>query len=220
MPSRNRRKTYLENTYYHLYNRGVEKRIIFQDQQDYSVFLSYLKDYLLPKDTEYLYAKLSSPTISAKEKDKILKLLRLNNFAGEVDLVALSLMPNHFHFLINQKSANSIDSFMNSLCTRYSMYFNRKHKRVGSLYQEVYKAAAIITDEQLLHLSRYIHQQSIKANTPSSYEEYIGKRKTAWIKPNNILDFFNQEHSKLTYQDFVGQKEQSEIISPLLLETD
>lgn len=153
MPGGNARKQYAENSYYHIYNRGVEKRLIFQDSQDYGVFLSYLKEYLSPKNEEELRNKLSDFNISYKERDKILKLLRLNNFADEISLLAFCLMPNHFHFQIKQIGELSIDKFMNSFGTRYSMYFNRKYKRVGPLYQGVYKAVLITTDEQLLHLS-------------------------------------------------------------------
>src|SRR3989338_9403043 len=138
MPAKNSIKVYAENSYYHIYNRGVEKRSIFQDAQDYGVFLSYLKDYLTPKNEGELQNKLSAPNTSYKEKDKILKLLRLNNFYGEITLLAYCLMTNHFHFFVKQKSALSIDKFMQSLCTRYTMYFNRKYRRVGSLFQAVY----------------------------------------------------------------------------------
>ena len=127
MPSRNSIKQYVNNSYYHIYNRGVEKRLIFLDAQDYAVFLSYLKEYLTPKNEQELRQKLSDPNTSYKEKDKILKLLRLNNFYGEITLLAYCLMPNHFHFFIKQKSAVSIDKFMQSLSTRYTMYFNCKH---------------------------------------------------------------------------------------------
>src|SRR3989344_5405375 len=155
MPAKNSRKQYHENSYYHLYNRGVEKRKIFLDDQDYTVFLSYLKEYLLPKDEKALKELLGSD-ISYKEKDSVLKKLRLKNFVDEISLVAYCLMPNHFHMLVKQRSADAIDAFMSSLNTRYSMYFNRKYDRVGSLYQGVYKAVLIETDEQLLHLTRYI----------------------------------------------------------------
>lgn len=161
MPAKNRTKLYLEDGYYHIYNRGVEKRLIFLDEQDYAVYLSYLKNYLIPKDEKGLSDKLSNPNTSYKEKDKILKLLRLNNFYGEITLLAYCLMPNHFHFFIKQKSASSIDRFMNSLCTRYSMYFNKKYKRVGALYQGVYKAVTVDHDEQFIYLSKYIHKQAL-----------------------------------------------------------
>lgn len=216
MPARNRTKQYIEEGFYHLYNRGVEKRLIFLDQQDYAVFLNYLKEYLLPKNEEGLRKQLSDPNNTYKERDKILKLMRLNNFSDEIILLAYCLMPNHFHFFIKQKSAGSIDKFMNSLGTRYTMYFNKKYRRVGSLYQGVYKAVSIETEEQFIYLSKYIHRQailhkSIERSTasqgqalrsweqPSSYPEYLGKRKTQWVHPEEILDYFSKTNPKLTY---------------------
>ncbi len=220
MPAKNSTKQYLENGYYHIYNRGVEKRIIFLDAQDYSVFLSYLKEYLLPKDEEKLRERLSNPETSYKEKDKILKLLRMNNFSDEITLLAYCLMPNHFHFFVKQKSPNTIDKFMNSLCTRYSMYFNKKFKRVGSLYQDVYKAVLVNNEAQFLHLSRYIHKQAIKIDKPSSYEEYLGLRKTEWVKPEEILSYFSKSNPSLSYENFVKQEDDYEVLKNLILEDD
>jgi len=113
MPATNSHKVYLENGYYHLYNRGVEKRTIFEDQQDYSVYLSYLKDYLIPKDTEELQTNLTDKNLNWKEKDVILKKLKLNNFNNDISLLAYCLMPNHFHILLKQTNPNSIDRFIN-----------------------------------------------------------------------------------------------------------
>lgn len=214
MPARNRIKPYVENGYYHLYNRGVEKREIFLDRQDYHVFLSYLSDYLLPKDTDVLMAQLDDPTLYAWEKDAIRKKIRLNNFADEITLLAYCLMPNHFHFFIKQTQPNTIDIFMNSLGTRYSMYFNKKYKRVGSLYQGVYKAAPITNERHFLHLSRYIHKQAYLTQ-PCSYEEYLGRKKTAWVKPDEILSYFSQKHPQLSYEAFVKEKEDFDEMSTL-----
>ena len=218
MAARNTVKQYLENSYYHLYNRGVEKRIIFLDTQDYSVFLSYLKEYLLTKNEKELYERLSAETISSKEKDKILKLLRLNNFSQEITLLAYCLMPNHFHFFIKQKNPNSIDKFINSLCTRYTMYFNKKYKRVGSLYQGVYKAVLVENEAQFLHLSRYIHKQAINIDKPSSYQEYLGLRNTEWVKPEEVLSNFSKSNPSLSYEAFVKQEDDYEILKNLTLE--
>lgn len=234
MPAKNSLKQYLENGFYHIYNRGVEKRNIFQDEQDYSVFLSYLREYLTPKDENELYSQLGNPNLSSKERDKILKLLRLNNFYGEIDLLSYCLMPNHFHFEIHQNHLASIDNFMNSIGTRYTMFFNKKNKRVGSLYQGVYKAVLIESDEQLLHLSRYIHQQALsqksasqgealrswKEKQPSSFADYLGLRKTPWLKTEKILDFFvsNNKNRYQSYEAFVLQSESLEIIGKLLID--
>lgn len=217
MPAKNSRKTYVANGYYHIYNRGVEKRTIFLDKQDYAVFLSYLKEYLLPKDEKFLYERLSDENISYSEKDKILKLLRLNNFNKEISLLAYCLMPNHFHFFLKQKSMGAIDKFMNSFGTRYTMYFNRKYKRVGYLYQGVYKAVLVTSETQFLNLSRYIHKQALPSQ-PSSYLNYTRKSKTEWVKPDEILSFFSKSNPLLSYENFVAEREDFSVLGDIALE--
>ncbi len=209
MPAKNSRKQYLENGYYHLYNRGVEKRKIFLNKQDHNVFLSYLKEYLLPKDEEALYKRLADPSISLMERDNIHKALRMNNFSDEITLIAYCLMPNHFHFFVKQKSAGSIDKFMNSLGTRYTMYFNKKYKRVGSLYQGVYKAVLVTGESQFIYLSKYIHKQALSLQgealeaQPSSFRDYVGERETEWVNPQEVLSYFSKSNPSLSYKSFV-----------------
>lgn len=210
MPSRNRLKQYLENSYYHIYNRGVEKRLIFLDKQDYAVFISYLRDYLLPKNEQELLKKLSDPNTFYKDKDKILKLLHLKNYSDQITLLAYCLMPNHFHLFVKQIDAKSIDNFMSSLAIRYTMYFNQKYKRVGKLCQDIYKAVLINTEEQFLYLSAYIHSQALASQgtalqgyQPSSYPEYLGQRQTLWVHPEEILSFFSKNNPNLSYRSFV-----------------
>src|SRR3989344_5227747 len=229
MPAKNRVKMYVEGGYYHIYNRGVEKRNIFLDQQDYGVFLSYLKEYLSPKNEKELQEKLSNPNTSYKEKDKILKALRMNNFFGEITLLAYCLMPNHFHLFIKQKSPNSIDKFMQSLCTRYTMYFNRKNKRVGFLYQDIYKAALVKNEPQFIYLSKYIHKQALASQgptlqgwkeQPNSYQNYIGERKTEWVHPKEVLSYFSKTNPSLSYQAFVEETKELGPIENIVLEED
>lgn len=209
MPAKHSIKQYSPNSYYHIFNRGVEKRKIFQDKQDYAVFLSYLKTYLTPKNMLALQQQLENQKISWSLKRKVLTEITLKNFYGEIQLVAYCLMPNHFHFLIKQKSATSIDSFMHSFCIRYAMYFNKKNRRVGPLFQGKYKAVLVSSDEQLLHLSRYIHLQS-KGSDPvhcySSYIDYLGKKNTNWVKKDLILSYFSKTNPKFSYQNFVEEQ--------------
>ena len=211
MPSKNTLKTYIEDSYYHLFNRGVEKRSIFLDQQDYDTFLSYLREYLQPRDYKTIDRKLSAPDLKWRDRAKILNTLRISNFNDEISLLAYALMPNHFHLLIRQKNAVSIDRFMRSLCTRYVLYFNGKYQRVGPLFQGVYKAVLVENETQFLHLSRYIHAQALaiaepdtKFAQPSSYPEYIGQRKTTWVHPGEVLSFFSNSFPALSYTQFVS----------------
>lgn len=229
MPAKNSVKQYVKGGYYHIYNRGVEKRNIFGDQQDYAVFVSYLREYLTPKETDTLMRKLAEA--APEEKDRALRKLRLNNFSEEIALLAYCLMPNHFHFLIKQTGKISIDKFMNSLLTRYTMYFNKKYKRVGPLFQGVYKAVLVASDEQLLHLSRYIHKQALDSYHLAgqdwlySLPEYLGERQTAWVKPLEFKDlnyrqFVLQKDEQALFRTAQNEKVGVEVIEKLLIEKD
>lgn len=227
MAAKNSVKSYIPNTFYHVYNRGVEKRKIFIDDQDFSVFLSYLQTYLSPKDITSLQSILSSITASRQEKDKAFRELRLKNYAGQLELHCYALLPNHFHLLLYQKE-NVINYFMNSLGTRYSMYFNRKYKRKGVLFQDVYKAVHVDTEDQLLHLSRYIHNNPVnwfdlaptqwqKVRLPSSLPDYLNQKQTDWLKTDTILEHFSQTNPQLSYEKFLGLPVDEILISHITL---
>lgn len=214
VPSKNVIKLYIENGYYHIYNRGVEKRIIFQDEQDYKVFLTYLKVYLNPS------RKPGNRSVIIKNKTFKTYTRPLNNYHQQLELLAYCLMPNHFHLLVRQNGNRIIESFMRSLLTKYSVYFNKRYDRVGSLFQGPYKAVLVENDNQLLHLSRYIHLNPATTNTTkdsplyalhkgySSYADYIEKRHTLWLKTKQVLSFFKTAQKTglrdvLSYQSFV-----------------
>ena len=224
MPSKNIIKDYIEDGYYHIYNRGVEKRTIFLDEQDCIVFLHYLKLYLSPIEE---LKQLDLPGL------RIAKFIRLN-LSAEIDLLAFALMPNHIHLQIKQKTTDGIVKLMKRLATAYVMYFNKKYLRVGSLFQNTYKATLIETDEYLLHLYRYIHLNPAKITHKiinfkefSSYPYYLGQKQASWIKPQEILSYFRSAQRKdlkdiLSYQSFVENYKESsaEILGPLILEED
>jgi hypothetical protein len=106
-----------------------------------------------------------------------------------------------------------MEAFMRSIATRYSMYFNKVNDRVGSLFQGIYKAVMIENENYLLHLSRYVHLNPKEyfdnlSESYSSYADYIGKKKTEWLNPHPVLDFFDKpvgpEFKKFNnYKDFV-----------------
>lgn len=125
MPQKNSIKIYVENSYYHVYNRGVEKRKIFLDDQDYKVFLKYLKESLTePPPPEKIEKTFTLQGASFKGIPRMPK-----NYYQRVDLIAYCLMPNHFHLLIRQSEKRLLESFMRSVSTRYSMYFNKKNTK-------------------------------------------------------------------------------------------
>ena len=237
MPARNIVKIYVAGGFYHIYNRGIEKRIIFEDEMDYKTFLKYLKEALSqPSDTS---------TASQKEiKRKMIKIANSNlqggtlqiytrpviNFFDDIELIAYCLMPNHFHLLIKQAGQTDIKRFTQSVITRYSMYFNKKYKRVGKLFQGHYKAILVNNENYLLHLTRYIHlnPEEYSDNLEeaySSYADYLGKRKTLWVKPGVILSFFKEVSKDFmqginTYKVFVekSKTKSGNILGNLTLE--
>lgn len=217
MPARNIVKIYVENGIYHVYNRGVEKRNIFLDNRDYAVFLRILKDALTPPpDKKLIQIDITFKGSTFKGIPRQPKL-----FHKEIDLLAYCLMPNHFHILLQQKKEQSMHQFLHSISIRYAMYFNKRHQRIGKLFQSIYKAALILEEPYFLHVSRYIHLNPKKyfddvSTAHSSYLDYIGKRHTNWVKPEFILSFFGSNESVLVhkyrgYQEFVeSAKEDSE----------
>ena len=233
MPSKNTIKIYTEGGFYHIYNRGVEKRIIFNKDIDYKVFLKLLKTYLSPATDPFVHP------FSHVQGFQNMRLRPLKSFYGQVELLSFCLMPNHFHLLIKQNVRNGMQTFMQALCTTYSNYFNRKYKRVGILFQGRYKAVLVETESYLLHLSRYIHLNPYEAGltrpglvtlvteTYSSYAYYLGSKNAIWIKPDEILSYFKTAQNTslndcLSYQSFVEdyKKDSAEVLGDLVIEKE
>ena len=225
MPTKNTIKTYIENGYYHLYNRGVDKREIFIDEQDCIVFLHYLKLYLSSPET-LLKDQLLLPRV-------LYKITNLN-LSKEIDLLSFSLMPNHFHMQVKQYTKEGIEKLARRILTGYVQYFNKKYKRIGTLFESTYKAILLETDEQFLYLSSYIHRNPMRLKNPkfdyiqfSSYPYYLNLKNADWIKPNEILSYFRSSRNittddKLSYQNFVEsfKEDPLSVVKPFALENE
>lgn len=185
MPARNVTKLYQEDAYYHVYNRGVEKRKIFIDDQDYKMFLYFLKRHL-------------SRHAEPNNRNQVYE-----TYAGRVELLAYCLMPNHFHLLFYlNNDTKSISELMRKVAGTYTAYFNRRHNRVGYLFQGTYKASEVNNDEYLLHISRYIHRNPEDYYTwpYSSLQYYIGDWKSDWVIPDRIYKLYEWG----TYEKFLN----------------
>lgn len=210
MPAKNIIKEYEPGGYYHIYNRGVEKRDIFQDEADYKKFIAFLKFYLTKPN-------LQGRTLK-DENDRTIPPSRANsNFSDEIQLFAYCLMPNHFHLLIKQVNERSMAHFMHSLITKYVMYFNKRNKRVGTLFQGKYKTVRITSEEQYTYITKYIHRNPLPSHPTgsdlegladykfSSYGNYLGLFKQSWVKTDDILSYFSKSNARNTYQSFVEE---------------
>lgn len=148
-----RRLTPLINgNYYHIFNRGVEKRPIFSDNRSYRRFIETLNYYRFINTP----LKLSNFfKLSLKNRSTIIKDLRFT--PTHVTICCFALMHNHFHLLLRQNSDNGISKFMKNLGDSYTKYFNTRRNRIGPLFQGQFKAVRVESDDQLSHVSRYIH---------------------------------------------------------------
>lgn len=205
-----RRTIFTDNAYYHVFNRGVEKRTIFLDDQDYQTFIDILTYYL--KFTKKFPFNALTRT----------GLVHAGLFQDKIALIAYCLMPNHYHLLLHQKTntPRAVSEFIHRVCVAYAMYFNARYQRAGSLFQGRFKAKHLDTDPYLLQSSKYIHRNPLNHTTRpglasykwSSYANYLAPNAgisqiNRVTSPQPILDYFSQTNPNLSYQSFVEETE-------------
>lgn len=134
-----------------------------------------------------------------------------------VKILAYCLMPNHFHFLLQQLAPNAISKFLSNLCNSHSRYFNIKYETVGSLYQGRFKAKTVDKDEYLIHLSRYIHLNPVDLFNVSgkgiidqllgypwsSLPTYLSGIRNEIVDTEVILSYFSKKNPVEDYKNFV-----------------
>lgn len=181
---------------YHVFNRGVEKRETFRQPRDYQRFL---------QTVNYYRHGGRKPKFSTLNKTQF-AIFNPSPNRLLVEILCYCLLPNHFHLLLRQKKDKGISIFLSQLCNSYTRYFNTKHKRVGALFQGTFKAVLIEDDQQLVHISRYIHLNPLLAKvTPqldsykwSSWSEYMSYTDGV-CNTEEILGLFK---SSADYRDF------------------
>ncbi|MBI4130671.1 transposase [Candidatus Roizmanbacteria bacterium] len=226
-----RKEQFAENEFYHLYNRGTDRRAIFLDDRDFERF------------TRLLYVCNSGTPVIMKDLQAYNFSKLVSEYEPRKPLVAIGvycLMPNHFHLLVRQLTPQGISIFMKKLATGYSMFFNQRYERSGRLFESTFKSSRITNDNYLQYLFAYIHLNPIKLVDPewksegikdlsrvaehlkqyaySSYSEYLGVdrpekaviTRDSEIFPdyfessfefNNFIDFW------LTYKDAENKEE-------------
>ena len=163
--------------YYHIYNRGTDKRTIFLSPHNYQRFqaLLYVCNSTAPVDIAKHF----------REGRSFVELFGISRGETLVDIIVYCLMPNHFHILIREKAEGGIAKFMGKLSTGYSMYFNGKNDRTGVLFEGRFKAKHVDSDEYLKYLFAYIHLNPVKIIDPKWKENGIHDRLAAQDYLNN-----------------------------------
>jgi putative transposase len=181
-----RKVAHMEYESYHLYNRGVDKRRIFESAADYKRFLMLL------------YLSNSNETVHLSNLLKTRAGADIFNFRLGKPLVAIGafcLMPNHFHILATPVVKGGLEKFMSKLQTGYSMYFNMKNDRTGSLFQGPYRSEHAGDDKYLRYLFSYIHLNPAKLKDPHWKEGGTIKRKS--------LQTFVEEYPYSSYREYL-----------------
>lgn len=183
------RKVPLSNDYYyHIFSRSIGKYIIFNGVDEYQRFID-LVDLFRFQNFIYKYSEFIA--LSSSRQLKIRDDLQLNSNC-KVEIIAFCLMPTHFHLILKQKVNNGISNYMCRVLDGYSRYFNEKHKRLGPLWAGRFKNVLVSSDDQMLHLTRYIHLNPTSVGLVddpekwefSSYREYVN----SIIKHNNLTE--------------------------------
>lgn len=221
-----RKTPLLPGQIYHVFNRSIARQPIFLDRKNYQRALDVLTFYSFFNPTIRFSHYNRLP---ANQKSDFIDNLRKTG-VKQIELLAFCLMPNHIHFLIKEIKEKGISTFMSNLQNSYAKYFNIKTERSGSLFQTMFKAVRIESDEQLIHVARYIHLNPVTAyllkdvkqlkNYPwSSFIDYLGIRNLDILNKEIVLGYFSsiEQFIKFT-NDQVDYQRKLDRIKHLLLE--
>lgn len=196
----------LEN-YYHAFNRGVDKRQIFMDDEDYRRFLHNMYEFNTPEK--------APPYMNRKKGDSVSPSSstighRKSNSQRIVEIVSFCLMPNHFHFILKPLVEGGLTLFMKKLGIGYVKYFNLKYERSGVLFQSRFKSVLVTSDSQMMHLARYIHILN-----PGELAE--PKIREGIVENSAGLQEFIKNYKWSSYLDYIGQKNYPSLINKKLI---
>lgn len=222
-----RKTQFAEGEYYHIYNRGVDKRSIFNDREDIGRFLQCMEEFNVVEPIGSLY---ENSFRRDKLGGKASKLVDEEDMPL-VEFIAYCLNPNHFHFVLKQIEEKGIEKIMQKIGTGHTMFFNNKYERSGSLFQGKFKAIHIDSNEYLLHVSSYVnlnnrvHQLGGKASklVRSSWREYEDTKVKGICEKEIILGQFRnvgeyKEFALSSLDAIVKKKEELKGIEDFLLE--
>jgi putative transposase len=188
-----RKDPLIEGELYHIFNRGVEKRVVFKSQLDFRRFYESLAQFntssaVLHSRTKFIASDQKSASyveVGPRHRRKEKKL---------VSILAYTLLPNHFHLLLRQEEPGGITEFMRKIGTGYTMYFNKKHERVGPLFQGKFKSVLVARDEYFQYIPHYIHLNVLdtthagwKNDGISVEQAYDALRKYRWSSAKEYI---------------------------------
>jgi putative transposase len=174
-----RKTIFAPNNYYHILNRGTDERKIFLNTLDYQRFISYL---VVFNDCNVPPRNISRLARNPKE---IIDLYNPDKRSRLIDILAFTLMPNHFHLFVREKEEKGISKLMHRVCMGYSRYFNLKNERKGNLWQGAFAAKSIDEQSYFIHIMSYIHLNTLDGFNPEWRKGKINNWREAESKMRN-----------------------------------
>jgi len=217
------RKVVLANgEFYHVFNRSINNQPIFVNKRDCQRFIDLL--FFYQKNPKIRFSHFMN--LPLKERVSVFEQLNKNKKLAEIS--AFVLMPNHFHLLLQQKEQDGISLLLSRLTNSFTRYYNTKNNRKGDLFESVFKAVRVETEEQLIHLSRYIHinpvvsfvvdEKNLISYPFSSFPAYL-KGESLFLDLKPVLTHFkNPQNYKKFVFDQIDYGKELEKIKHLLLE--
>lgn len=209
---------FVNENFYHIYNRGVDRREVFSSREDFDRFLKSMAVFNMTAPIGGIYASSFIQGNKYRLRHPMSKL---------VNIVCYCLNSNHFHLLLEQCVEGGISEFMRRL-GGYTKYFNNKYKRNGVLFQGKFRSIHIDSNEYLLRLSAYVNLNNKVHRlrhrmSKSSWDEYIGNEREGICRRDIILDQFKStkeycEFAEEALENILEKKDLSKELEQLLIE--
>ncbi len=216
-----RKDKLVEGQVYHVFTRSIAGYKVFNNNSEYERMQNLIQYYQAYKPAVKFSRFLRLPK-DIKENLNNDKEIRDNKL---VEIISYCLMPTHIHLVLKQIKENGISIFMGRLLNSYTKYFNIKHGRKGPLWESKFKNVLVETDEQLLHLTRYVHLNPATAKLVenpadwqvSSYKEYVDQNVIGICSYGDILDIKPNEYKDFV-EDRIGYQRELAEIKALMLD--
>jgi len=206
MPSR--KDIFTNGSIYHIFNKTIDRRLIFEDDRISDLFLKLLRYY---RSTKSIIRYSHFNELKGEFRVNFEKQILIPEHF-KIEILTFCLMPNHFHLLLKQKKEDGITRFMSDTVNSLTRFFNILHERKGPVFLPQFRSRQIHTREQLIHVSRYHHLNPFSSGIVknindlltyplSSFNEYSNTKFTNLCNTNIMLKEFNYGRNK--YQEFV-----------------
>ena len=209
---------------YHTFTRSIADFKVFNKSSDY-VQLQHLMSYYQFQNDLRFSDFIDLQLVEAEGFNKAIEIVSKDK-EKLVQIIAYCLMPTHFHLILKQLSENGISRYLKDLLISYTRTFNLIHKRKGPLWESRFQSVLVNSDEQLLHLTRYLHLNPVTAGIIgkpedwnfSSYNEYIGNvnNNPKICQFDDILDIKSTPYRKFVNDQISYQRELAKIKSLMI----